>query len=205
MDNNMNTGAPLEGAAPQPQGDQQGKSGLKMGSKTTAIIAVVVLFLIILVAAMANSGESKAKKAVKTYVKVFFSGDKKPRDVKWSKYYPKDLEGDVEDWAEDFYDYMKDAKMLDDVEHLKILSVAKVKGKDMKEILEDTVESYYVNGRFFDLEKKDVRDLKVSAGYIVTAQMEYDGDMYAYSFVVIKVDGRYGVYSNGALLYPIKN
>lgn len=190
MDNNMYNGA----AAPQPQGGQQknGLGGSKMDVKMIGIIAaVVVVFLVILIAGIAGSGTSKAKKAVKTHIQVFMSGDKKDSDVKWTKYYPKELEREVEDWAEAVYKGSKSS--FEDVEHIKFLSVATLKGKDMVRILDDLVEDFYLSGGF-DLDKSDVKGLKVSKGYLLTVQMEYDGDLCVYEFLVIKVDGRYGVY-----------
>lgn len=204
MDNNMNTGVPFNGAAPQPQGDEQkkGLAGLKLDAKVIALAAVVVvLLLIILVPALARAAtEGKAKKAVKTYVQVFMSGDKRDKDVKWSKYYPKDFEREVEDWAEEF----ADNRSFEDVENYKVLSVTKVSGKDVKGLLEDEVESFfqgqvsYYSGK--GIKDRDIDDLKISKAYIVTTQFEYDRDMQVMYWLVIKVNGRYGVYDGGYIM-----
>lgn len=205
MDNNMNTGVPFNGAAaPQPQGDGQkkGTAGLNLDAKVIALAAVVVvLLLIILVPNIAKAAtEGKAKKAVKTYVQVFLSGDKRDKDVKWTKYYPKDFERALEDWAEELADRMS----FEDVENYKVLSVAKVSGKDVKGLLEDKVESFFqgqvssYSGK--EIKDRDIDNLKISKAYIITTQFEYDRDVTVAYWLVIKVNGRYGVYGSGYIM-----
>lgn len=204
MDNNMNTGVPFNGAAPQPQGDGQkkGLAGLKLDAKVIALAAVVVvLFLIILVPNLAKAAtEGKAKKAVKTYVQVFLSGDKRDNDVKWTKFYPKDFDRQLEDWAEGYADRMS----FEDVENYKVLSVTKISGKDVKGLLEDEVENFfksqvsYYSGK--EIKDRDIDNLKVSKAYIVTTKFEYDRDVQVVSWLVIKVNGRYGVYGYNVIL-----
>lgn len=205
MDNNMNTGVPFNGAAaPQPQGDQQKKesTGLKLDSKVIAIAAVVVVLLLIILIPNIVKGatQGKAKKAVKTYVQVFLSGEKRDKDVKWTKYYPKDFERALEDWAEEYADRMS----FDDVDNYKVLSVTKLSGKDVKGLLEDQVERFFkyqvesYSGK--EIKDRDIDNLKISNAYIVTTKFEYDRDMRVVSWLVIKVNGRYGVYSYNVIL-----
>ena len=207
MDINTNNSAPTSGVAPQPQGtpsqdgQKKGLGNLKLDSKMIAIIAVVaVVVLVILIPAIARGvAEGKAKKAVKTYVQVFLSGDKDADDVKWKKFYPKDLEGEVEDWAEGYYDYIDDYDNFEDVEHYKVLSVTKLSGKEFDELLEDRVSSFFRGSQFSgfsgeEIEKRDIRDLKISKAYIVTTQFEYNRKSRVTQWLVIKVNGRYGVY-----------
>ncbi|MCH5340430.1 MAG: hypothetical protein J1E01_03080 [Acetatifactor sp.] len=205
MDNNMNAGVPFNGAAaPQPQGDDQkkGPAGLKLDAKVIALAAVVVLLLlIILVPNLAKAvPEGKAKKAVKTYVQVFLSGDKRDNDVKWTKFYPKDFDRQLEDWAEEYADRMS----FEDVENYKVLSVTQISGKDVKGILEDEVESFfkgqvsYYSGK--EIKDRDIDALKISKAYIVTTKFEYDRDVQVVSWLVIKVNGRYGVYGYNVIL-----
>lgn len=199
MDNNMNTGAPFNGAAvPQPQGDDQKKgiAGLKLDAKVIALAAVVVvLLLIILIPNLVKAvPEGRAKKAVKTYVQVFLSGEKRDNDVKWTKFYPKDFDRELEDWAEEYADRMS----FENVEKYKVLSVTKLSGKDVKGLLEDEVESFfksqvsYYSGK--EIKDRNIDGLKVSKAYIVTTKFEYDRDVQVVSWLVIKVNGRYGVY-----------
>lgn len=209
MDINTNNSAPISGAAPQPQGapsqdgQKKGLGNLKLDSKMIAIIAVVafVVLVILIPAIVRGAAEGKAKKAVKTYVQVFLSGDKDADDVKWKKFYPKDLEREVEDWAEEYADNMS----LEDVEHYKVLSVTKISGKDVDKILEEKVESFFtgqVSSYSGDeIEKRDLRDLKVSKAYLVTTKFEYDGDVGVVDWLVIKVSGRYGVYGSWTILH----
>lgn len=202
MDINTNNSAPISGAAPQPQGapsqdgQKKGLGNLKLDSKMIAIIAVVaVVVLVILIPAIVRgAAEGKAKKAVKTYVQVFLSGDKDADDVKWKKFYPKDLEREMEDWAEDQADSMS----FEDVEHYKVLDVTKISGKDVNKLLEDVAESFFLGKE--GIESRDLRDLKVSKGYLVTTQFEYDRDLVVESWLVIKVNGRYGVYHSWDIL-----
>lgn len=196
MDNNMFNGAPVNGAAaPQPQGGQQ-KKGLKLDSKMMGIIAAVVVVLVVLIVAIAGSGTGKAKKAVKTYIQVFLTGEKRDNDVKWTKFYPKDFDRELEDWAEKTADSVSKFK---DVEGYKVLSVTKVGGKDMKKILEDYVDDFftgevsYMSGK--EIKDRDLKDLKVSKGYLVTTQFEYDRKLQVNTWLVIKVNGKYGVYN----------
>lgn len=206
MDNNMNTGVPFNGAAvPQPQGDDQKQKpeGLKLDAKVIALAAVVVvLLLIILVSFIAGSGERKAKKAVKTYVQVFVSGDKKDNDVNWTKYYPKDFDRELEDWAKAYAKSRKSS--FEDVEKYKVLSVSKLSGKDMVDILEDGVVSFFTGSvadySGSDIDKRDLRDVKVSKGYLVVTEYEFDGDLQVRYWVVIKAGGRYGVYGSGLVI-----
>lgn len=201
MDNNMYSGA----VAPQPQGEQQqkGSGGLKMDSKMMGIIAAaVVVVLVILIAAIAGSGAGKAKKAVKTYIQVFMTGEKRDNDVKWTKFYPKDFDREVEDWAEKQADSVSKFK---DVEGYKVLSVAKLSGKDMTKVLEDYVDDFftgdvsYMSGK--EIKDRDLKDLKVSKGYLVTTQFEYDRKLYVYDWLVVKVNGKYGVYDISVVVY----
>lgn len=203
MDINTNNSAPTSGAAPQSQGtpsqdgQKKGLGNLKLDSKMIAIIAVVaVVVLVILIPAIVRgAAEGKAKKAVKTYVQVFLSGDKDADDVKWKKFYPKDLEREMEDWAED----QADSRSFEDVEHYKVLNVTKISGKDVDKILEDVAESFFLGKE--GIESRDLRDLKVSKGYLVTTQFEYDGDVGVVDWLVIKVNGRYGVYGSWNIMH----
>lgn len=210
MDINTNNNASQDGAntqvqdvQPQDSHQEKGNGNLKLDSKRIAIIAVaVVIILLILIPAIATgAAEGKAKKAVKTYVQVFLSGDKKDNDVKWRKFYPKDLEREVEDWAEEY----ADNRSFEDVEHYKVLNVTKLSGKDVVKILEEDVESFFLGQVSSysgdDIEKRDLRDLKVSKAYLVTTKFEYDGDVVVEEWLVIKVNGRYGVYNMWDLLY----
>lgn len=201
MDNNMYSGA----VAPQPQGEQQqkGSGGLKMDSKMMGIIAAaVVVVLVILIAAIAGSGAGKAKKAVKTYVKVFISGEKKANDVKWTKYYPKDFDRELDDWADAYAKSRKSS--FEDVEKYKVLSVTKLSGKEIADILEEGVEAFFTSEVTYYSEKKiesrDLRDVKVSKGYLVVTEYEYDGDLCVVYWIVIKANGRYGVYYHTTIL-----
>lgn len=204
MDINTNNYAPTSGAAPQSQGtpSQDGqKKGLKLDSKMIAIIAVVaVVVLVILIPAIARgAAEGKAKKAVKTYVQVFLSGEKDAGDVKWKKFYPKDLEGEVEDWAEERYDNIDENDNFKDVDHYKVLGVTKISGKDVNKLLEDAEESFLLGKG--GIKSRDLRDLKVSKGYLVTTQFKYGRDLVVESWLVIKVNGRYGVYGSWNIMH----
>ena len=203
MDNNMNTGAPNNVTeASQAQGDKKNAlAGLSQDTKKKGIIAAVaVVVLVILIASIAGSGTGKAKKAVKTYVQVFLSGDKRDNDVKWTKYYPKNFERELEDWAEE----LADRSSFEDVENYKVLSVTKVSGKDVKGMLEDRVESFFkgqvssYSGK--TIKDRDINDLKISNAYIVTTKFEYDRDVRIVSWLVIKVNGRYGVYGSNLIM-----
>lgn len=199
MDINTNYSAPNSGAEPQSQdGQKKGLGNLKLNSKMIAIIAVVVL-VILVYAIFTGIPEGKAKKAVKTYVQVFVSGDKRDNEVKWKKFYPKEFEREIEDWAEKTAD-----TNFEDVEKYKVLNVTKISGKDVDKILEKWVESFFeeeVSSRSGkEIENRDLRDLKISSAYLVTTKFEYDGDVRVIDWVVIKVNGRYGVYDSRFIL-----
>ena len=205
MDINTNNSAPTSGAAPQPQGtpsqdgQKKGLGNLKLDSKMIAVIAVVaVVLLAILIPAIARGvAEGKAKKAVKTWVKVVYSGEKRARDVKWKKFYPKDFESEIKN----YFDEGTDDIEFEDVEHYKVLNVTKLNAKELDDLLEDRVYDLFLDGvnDYLDddeqIEKRDLRDLKISKAYIVTTQFEYGtSDVRVMQWVVIKVNGRYGVY-----------
>ena len=180
-------------AVPNAGSEPKNPTKLPVEPKVLAIIGcVVVLLLIFLIPALAKSStEGKVKKALKVYIQVFETGEKDPDDIKWRKYYPKFIEDDVEDWAEDLYDSRDRYDAFDDMEY-KILSITKLSGKDTVKQLQELVEDY--GSYTFDLRKSDIKNLKVSAGYIIIFRDDSGRDPEFYSALVLKVNGRYGVY-----------
>lgn len=199
MDNNMNVEAPNTNAAPvtpQQQGQQtdpKGSAGLPVSPKILAIAAaVVVLLLIILIPNIAKASENaKVKKAIKTYVEVFVTGETDPDDVKWRKYYPKDVEDDFEDWAEDRYDYLDDYDRFDSRYDYKVLSVTKLKGDNNIAMFEDLIKDFF-DSRGCRIKNKD---LKISKCYIVIIRDDSSRTSSLQYVLVAKVNGKYGVYS----------
>lgn len=195
MDNNMNTGAPYNGAAaPQPQGDQQKKdiAGAKLDPKMIAIAAVVVvLLLIIFIPKIAKAVEmGKVKKAYKVYVKVLETGETDPEDVKWRKYYPKDFEDDVQDWAIDRYDRKDRNDSFNEKYEYKVLAITKLSGKDNMEMFEDQIEAFFTEkgGRVRN------KDLKISSVYMMYIRDDTERTPSLRMVFVAKVNGKYGVY-----------
>lgn len=196
MDNNMNTGVPFNGAAaPQPQGDQQKKesAGLKLDSKMIAIAAVVVvLLLIIVIPKIARAVEmGKVKKAYKVYVKVLETGETDPDDVKWRKYYPKDFEDDILEWAEQQYDRKDEYDRFNEKYEYKVLEIAKLSGKDNMEMFEDQIESFFTDKGARTRNK----DLKISSVYCMFIRDDTERTPSLRMVIVAKVNGKYGVYS----------
>lgn len=201
MDNNMNVETTNAGAVPvmpQQEGQQtdpKGKSGLPVSPKTLGIAvaaAVVVLLLIILIPNIVKaSEEAKVKKAIKTWVQVFVTGEKDPDDIKWRKYYPKDVEDDFEDWAEDRYDYLDDYNGFDKRYEYKVLSITKLKGDANIDMFEDQIEY------FFDSKDCRIRskDLKISKCYVVIMRDDSSRTSELQFVLVAKVNGKYGVYT----------
>lgn len=198
-DNNMNVEAANTNTAPeapQQQGqktDPKGSAGLSVSPKVLAIVAaVVVLLLIILIPNIMNASEkSKVKKAIETYVEVFITGDTDPDDVKWRKYYPKDVEDDFLDWAEDRYDYLDDYDGFNSRYEYKVLSITKLKGDENIEMFEDLIKD------FFDSKDCRIRskDLKISKCYIVIIRDDSSRTSELSFVLVAKVNGKYGVYA----------
>lgn len=195
MDNN-NAETTNTNAAPQQQGQQtdpKGSAGLPVSAKIVAIVAaVIVLLLIILIPnAVKASENAKVKKAIETYVEVFITGDTDPDDVKWRKYYPKDVEDDFLDWAEDRYDYLDDYDGFDNRYEYKVLSITKLKGEENIEMFEDQIKY------FFDSKDCRIRskDLKISKCYVVIIRDDSSRTPELSFVLVAKVNGKYGVYA----------
>lgn len=193
--NNQTTNTPGGYTAPtqsvQPQSGK--KSGLSLDPKFLAAVGVAaVLFLILVIPAVLKTAEeSKVKKAIKTYVEVFVTGDTDPEDVKWRKYYPKDVEDDFEDWASERYDYLDDNKGFEKRFDYKILSITGLKGDQNIEMYEDIIEN------FFDSRNCRIRskNLKISKCYLVWLRDDSDRDSVMRVVLVAKVNGSYGVYT----------
>lgn len=204
--NNMNSGTSNDqttippnapgGYATSTQGGQpqSGKKiDLPVDPKFLAAVAVAaVLFLILVIPAIAKTAEeSKVKKAIKTYVEVFVTGDTDPEDVKWRKYYPKDVEDDFTDWASERYDYLDDNKGFEKRFDYKIMSITGLKGDQNIEIYENTIKN------FFDARECRIRskNLKISKCYLVWLRDDSERDSVMRAVLVAKVNGSYGVYT----------
>lgn len=198
MDNNMNvetTNTDVVLATSKQEGQKKepkGNAGTSKSVKLLAIVAAaVVLLLAILIPTLVNAMEkAKVKKAVETYVEVFITGDTDPDDVKWRKYYPKEVEDDFLDWAEDQYDYYDDYDMFDSRYKYKILSITKLKGDDNIKMFEDQIESFF---EYRDCRIRS-RDLKISKGFILIIRDESSRTPILNYVLVAKVNGKYGVY-----------
>ena len=149
----------------------------------------------------AGSAQKSVEEAVKTYVDVFLSGEKRDSDVKWTKYYPKDFERELDAWAEEYADSRE--SYFWDVENYKVLSVSKLSSKDLGGMLEDMVDDFfmsevpYYSGKVIN--KRDLRDTEISDGYAVLTQFECDGNLRVVNWLVIEVNGCYGVYGSATL------
>ncbi len=199
----MNFGAGNAGVPPMMPNQGGQKKGFdaikeKLDAKAIAVIAVVaVVLLAILIPCIAGGIKNgKIKKSVKTYVQVFY-GDKKAKDVKWTRYYPKVFEKEVEKWAKGYEDYI-DA---DDADDFKVLSITKINSDDFGDTVEDAVTEFfnYSVSSYKEVDEDDVDDLKISDAYLVITQMD-DGDAKIDMWLVVKVNGRYGVYGRRTLI-----
>lgn len=221
-------GGVQQGAGVQQSGGfQQGAgllpagSGTKSNKKPFAVIGVTAVVIALVVAAFvlgrvsvrmqgtdssekdgksAGNSQKSVEQAVKTYIDVFFSGETRVEDVKWTKYYPTDFDRELEDWAEQ----LADSRRFEDVDDYTVLSVSKLSSKDVSRLLKDTVEYFFLfqvsnySGR--EIYSRDLRDLEISDGYMVLTQFEYGGDLRVAYWLVIEVDGCYGVYGYAAAL-----
>ena len=171
------------------QGKAEKPAGVSLKTKllAAAIGALAVLLAILIPMIVKASVEKKVKKAFETYVGVFVTGDIDADDVKWKKYYPKEVEDDVLNWAEDRAD---SGAPFTDYDY-KIMAVTQLSGSDNAELVQDLVEDFY---RYHDFSIK-ITDLEISKGYLVIVR-NYSGKGPALDYaLVVKVNGSYGVYS----------
>lgn len=202
--NNMNGGMPninfgsMGSAATAPNGapEQQPKKPadilgmkLKLGSLEIPVIAlgaaalVVLIILISLIAGSAQNGN--VKKALMAYTE-------DPEDVHWEKFYPNDIADAIDDYVKAHRELR--TENYEDAD-IKILGIEKLGGKS-KDLLVEAVMQF-VDNYNADMRKRDV---KVSNGYMVTFMTSDDGDDALGVALVIKTNGRYGVYNAGVLV-----
>ena len=161
------------GGAGQRRKTRQGHNGLPMAAVLIVAIAVIVVLAVVLCTVFLG-GRHKAKKAVREMLEGI-AGD----DVDWEEYYPEDLAEEIED-----RDNSEDIELED------IISVTRLGGKENRDVLEELVENYA------DIYDCDADDFDISGkGYMVTCRIDWDGDTDFCCAVVVKVDGKYGIYS----------
>ncbi len=177
-------------------GGQPGKTGKSLDGKIVGLIAVaaavVVVAALILIVVLASGGNGKVEKAVKTYIDVFITGETKPKDVNWGKYYPKDMVKDIEDWAEDLTDDLDDYDGFRDKLEYEILSVTKLKGDDNLDMVEDYMEEYEPVYEQYDADV-EAKDFDVDAAYFVLIRTDERKDTSLSGLIVVKSGGKYSV------------
>lgn len=166
-------------------------TGISLKAKlvAAAIGALAVLLAILIPILVKDSVEKKVRKAFETYVGVFVTGDIDADKVKWKKYYPAEVEEEIGNWAHESlapssffapgdYDY-------------KIMAITQLDGSDSDELVQELVEDFY---RYHNFSIKTA-DLKISKAYLVIIR-NYSGQGPALGYaLVVKVNGKYGVYS----------
>lgn len=194
--NPMGTGSATAATAPTGAPAQQPKKSndilgmkVKLGSLEIPVIALGVVglvVLIILISLIAGAAQnSKVKKALMAYAE-------DPEDVRWEKFYPNDIADAIDDYVKD-YRGLRSASYED--ADIKILGVEKLGGKSKDLLIEAVMQ--FVDNYNADMRK---RDIKVSKGYMVTFLTSDDGDEALGVALIIKTNGRYGVYNLGVLV-----
>lgn len=188
-ENNLKEEAIDVDAAPEggQKNTKQPKAKKPKAPRILAFVCLAAVVIAVLALALTNLlTKNKVTKAFETYVQVFVTGEKAADGIKWRKYYPKEIEDDVEAWAKERaeriafreYDY-------------KILSVTKLDGDDNDKLVVDLVEHFYETHDF----SIKTRDLIITDAYLMLVREDSKGvPVLTYVFVA-KVNGNYGVYS----------
>ena len=169
------------------------------------LIAVgVIALILIVVAAVAiagAAGRSKAKKAVVRFGEILSLGtDINKNDVLdyYEKCYPQEYYDVVEEEfkdADNESSYMKKYWGKNKGITLEIISVTSIKDSESVDMFLDEVKTVF-NKRNVKLKAKDI---DVSSAYLVLGRMDLDSKSDVMSFLVLKVNGKYGVYGIGEL------
>ncbi len=155
---------------------------VKVNKKLISLIAAIVA-LIILITFIAGIGGGGAEKKAENAVIMMLCRD--ADEIDFEKLFPEEI-------ADAYYDYIREymktgGNYSAQFDEINICGITEIKGRDAAEWMEDIVMEF-IEILDADLQKKDVN---ISKGYMVLFQ---DEDKDVYSALVVKVNGKYGMY-----------
>lgn len=136
-----------------------------------------------------STGMNQATEAAQAWAQ-FMSGKINPRDMQWNRYYPDEV-------AEIFEREMSDISDMGDVSAtVNIVGMVEVSGTKNINLLKDMVSE------FSDDIDVSLRNAEVTEGYMVLYYAEEDGEELFMWGMVVKVNGRYGIYGMDSVYEP---
>ena len=148
---------------------------LKIVIPAAVIVIVAVLALLFLPEAIAKA---QAKKACEDFVSGL-AGE----DVQWDKYY-----------SDEIAEYLADESTPDSESvDLDIQKIKKINVKRNRALLKKKVKNFY-QGEF---ELDAPADVNVKRGYVISCELRAESEVIDVSVLVLKIDGKYGVYDTG--------
>lgn len=147
---------------------------LKIVIPAAVIVIAAVLTLLFLPEAIAKA---QAKKACKDFVSGLAGGD-----IQWDKYYSDEIAEYIAD------EYTSDPETVD----LHIQKIKKINVKRNRALLKKKVKNFYL-----ELDLDVPADVNVKKGYMISCELKAESEVIDVSVLVLKVDGKYGVYDTG--------
>ena len=169
-------------------------------------VAAVVVIVVAAVAIAGAIGRGKAKNAVMKLSEILSLNANADLDDVLDFYeecYPKELYDVVEKEVRSAYNASLNMEYdWDDNEDIvlsKIISVTPIKDSESMDIFQDDVKALFNK---YDVKIK-TKDIDISGAYLILCRMELYGESDVIPILVLKVNGKYGVYGIGELSVSI--